>query len=348
VTRSRTAWTSGSVLDVRPLGEDRAEVGEPDQGRAGQVGDRRVDVVGQGQVDEDPVVLVLRRRDGDEVGADEVLGRSGGRHDDVRLGDRVDQPVHLDGAPAGDLGQPLPAGQGPVRDEEAADTTPGGGGGGQAGHSAGADDEHRAAVEVAEQPLRLVEAGLHQGAADRVDPRLVVSALADPKCLLQKGVQRLSDGARALAGAERVAELAEYLRLADRHRVEPGGHREGVGDGAVLEVHVEMRGQLGPVHAADVRERLPDRGDRPVEGERFRIHLEAVARAEDDRLPDRVGRRDPVRESAVGAPATASSKAIGAVRWDRPMTSRLTGRPPRAGRGVRPASHGRPARGARC
>ena len=172
--------------------------------------------------------------------------------------------------------------------------------GGQAGHAAGADDEHRAAVEVAEQPLRLVESGLDQGAADRVDRRLVVSALADPKCLLQKGVQRLSDGARALAGPERVAELAEDLRLADRHRVEPGGHREGVGDGAVLEVHVEVSGQLGPVHAADVRERLSDRGDRPVEGERFRIHLEAVARAEDDRLPDRVGGRDPVRESARG------------------------------------------------
>ena len=46
------------------------------------------------------------------------------------------------------------------------------------------------------------------------------------------------------AGAQRRAHLAEDLALADDHRVQAAGDREQVRDGAVLVVHVEVRGEL--------------------------------------------------------------------------------------------------------
>ena len=52
---------------------------------------------------------------------------------------------------------------------------------------------------------------------------------------------------RAGFGAERVgrAQLAEDLRLADHHRVEPGRHGEHVLDGGLGEVDVEVVGEIG-------------------------------------------------------------------------------------------------------
>ncbi len=175
----------GQRLDVGPVREDRPQLGEPDEGGAGLVTDGRVDVMGQGQVDEDPFVTTAGRRGGDEVGADEVLGRAGRGDDDVGLGDGVDQAVHPDGPAAGGLGQPFASRQGPVRDEDAAHTAAGGGRGGQAGHATGADDEHGTRRQRTQDALRLVEASLYEGAAHGVDGGLVVSPLADPKRLLQ-------------------------------------------------------------------------------------------------------------------------------------------------------------------
>ena len=176
----------GQRLDVRSGREGRPEVGQPDERRARQVRDGGVDVVRQGQVDEDAVVRALGGRRGDKVGPDEVLGGAGRGDHDVGLGDRLDQPLHRDGASARRLGQALATGEGAVRDDERTDATTRRRRGGEAGHPAGADDEDGTRREVAEHALGLVEAGLHERPADRVDRGLVMRPLADPKCLLQK------------------------------------------------------------------------------------------------------------------------------------------------------------------
>ena len=66
-------------------------------------------------------------------------------------------------------------------------------------------------------------------------------ALADAQRLLEQHVEGRADGAALLAEPQRLAGLAEDLALADDHRVEAGGDLEEVGDGAVVVVDVEVR-----------------------------------------------------------------------------------------------------------
>ncbi len=58
------------------------------------------------------------------------------------------------------------------------------------------------------------------------------------------GVELAAGRPGVLGAAQGDPDLAEDLALADDHRVQPAGHREQVLDGAVLVVHVEVRGEL--------------------------------------------------------------------------------------------------------
>ena len=113
----------GQRLDVRSGREGRPEVGQAEERRARQVRDGGVDVVRQGQVDEDAVVRALAVDAGDKVGPDEVLGGAGRGDHDVGLGDRLDQPLHRDGASARRRGPGARHGRGAVRDDERTDAT---------------------------------------------------------------------------------------------------------------------------------------------------------------------------------------------------------------------------------
>ena len=130
----------------------------------------------------------------------------------------------------------------------------------------------------------------HQGRGGPVDAGLGPGALADPQRLLEQHVERGTHAALLLAAAQRLAGLAEDLALADRHRVQPGGDVEQVGDRAVLVVHVEVRqhrlGRLaGPLHE-QARELL----DAAVEPVDLGVDLEPVAGGDDRGLGDRRAR----------------------------------------------------------
>ena len=154
-----------------------------------------------------------------------------------------------------------------VDDDDVAGPEPGDGGGGQRAHAPGADDEHVEPAEPTEDGLGAGEPGLDEGAADQVDLGLGVDPLGHPQGLLEQRVERGADVAVGLGVGERAAHLAEDLGLADRHRVQPGGHGEGVGDAAVLVVDVEVRLERGPVDPARGAERRRDVDERAVEGE---------------------------------------------------------------------------------
>ncbi len=78
----------------------------------------------------------------------------------------------------------------------------------------------------------------------------------------------------------RLPHLAEDLRLADQHRVEPAGDGEQVLHGARLVVHVKAAVQLLERHPGRTRQHLADLGDAAVEGGRLRVDLDAVAGGE--------------------------------------------------------------------
>jgi hypothetical protein len=103
-----------------------------------------------------------------------------------------------------------------------------------------------------------------------------------------------TDGADLLAGAERVARLAQDLALADGHRVEPGDHLEEVGDGAVVVVDVEVRDhRLGGL-AGPLDEQPRHLLDAAVEAVDVGVDLEPVAGRDDRRLGDVLAGRDVV------------------------------------------------------
>ena len=122
-----------------------------------------------------------------------------------------------------------------------------------------------------------------------VDVGLGVRPLADPQRLLEQGVQGGADRAELLADAERVAGLAEDLRLADHHRVQPGGDVEEVGHGPVVVVDVEVRHQRPGRLARALDEQPRDLLHRPVETVDVGVDLQPVAGGDDGRLRDVLG-----------------------------------------------------------
>ena len=105
---------------------------------------------------------------------------------------------------------------------------------GQRADLAGADDQHAAPVEAAEDLPRQRdrgEADRHRAFAER---GFGAHALADA----ERPVEQLAEqrpGAAALGGRlERVLHLAEDLRLADDQRIEAGGDAEQMRDRGVV------------------------------------------------------------------------------------------------------------------
>ena len=103
-----------------------------------------------------------------------------------------------------------------------------------------------------------------------------------------------------LRRAQRGADLAEDLALADDHRVEPAGDREQVRDGPVLVVHVEVRGELVDGHAGPPGEQLGGLGDAAVELVDVGVDLDPVAGREHDRLAGVVAADDVVEQLLGG------------------------------------------------
>ena len=95
------------------------------------------------------------------------------------------------------------------------------------------------------------------------------------------------------ASGQRLPDLAEDLALADDHRVQAAGHREQVLHGAVLVVHVQVRGQLAERDAGVPGQQLADGRHRAVELADLGVDLDPVAGAHHQRSrprPRRAGR----------------------------------------------------------
>ena len=124
------------------------------------------------------------------------------------------------------------------------------------------------------------------GGARGVDAGVGVHPLADAQRLLGELVQHAPDRARARRRGVGVAELAEDLRLADDHRVEPRRHREQVLHGRARVVDVDVLGELGQRHAGVPLQHGGDVGEAAVERVDDGVDLDAVARRDEHRLRD--------------------------------------------------------------
>ena len=289
---ARTASTSAPGLGVL---EVAGQVGQRHQRDARQVDHRRVDVVGQGEVDQGQ--RTGRGRDG--LAAEQDAGGAGAGDDEVGVGDLGVEVAQR--RPAGVVltGEALGPLRRAVDHDDLAGPTAYDGRDGEAGHAAGADDDDAAPSEVVGRP---VEGGGDERRRRAVDAGLGVGALADAQGLLEQGVEGRAHRAQLLAAAERVAGLAEDLGLADGHRVEPGRDLEQVGDGAVVVVDVEVGQQRLDALVGRGQQALREVLDAAVEAVDGGVDLEPVAGRDHGRLGD-VGVGQHVLDQLVGAVA---------------------------------------------
>jgi hypothetical protein len=67
------------------------------------------------------------------------------------------------------------------------------------------------------------------------------TSLATAKGVLKEFVQRRTKSAGLLGNAYRLLHLAENLRLAENHRIEPTGNPKGMANGIAFGIGVEVR-----------------------------------------------------------------------------------------------------------
>ena len=138
-----------------------------------------------------------------------------------------------------------------VDDDDVGGTAAGQRGGGEGGHRAGAR-RRRPPGGRGPRRIRSSAADTRVGAAWSM-PVSACARLPTRRACWNSTLSGRADRAGLLPAGQRIAGLAEDLRLADRHRVEPGGHLEQVGDRPVVVVDVEVRQQVlgGPARPLD-------------------------------------------------------------------------------------------------
>ncbi len=127
-----------------------------------------------------------------------------------------------------------------VRNEQAADVLALQVLGDEFDRNAGTDEQRRVLLEVGEELLRQGYRRVGDRNGARADLGVGAYFFRDRKGVLEQSRQLLADGPGALGVAVGVLELAENLRFAQHHGVEPAGHPEDVAQCRVV-VQLEQR-----------------------------------------------------------------------------------------------------------
>ncbi|OIQ80212.1 hypothetical protein GALL_380470 [mine drainage metagenome] len=174
-------------------------------------------------------------------------------------------------------------------------------GGDQLDHFAGADEQHPAVGQVLEHGFGQLDAGRCHADRMRADLGRRAHFLGHRERALEHLPQRAAQRAGLGRGAHRVLHLAEDLRLAQHHRIEPAGDAEGMAHGAVLHQPVAVLEQFAGVQVALARQPVDQRLARVVG--RGAVDLGAVAGRQDRGL-DRavVARQQGIAQRAQAVP----------------------------------------------
>ena len=159
-------------------------------------------------------------------------------------------------------------------------------------HLSGADHDHRAPVEIAEDLFRERNRGVADGDGAGAQSGFRPDALADGKGRVEQAVEQRTGGFGVLGGAVRLFDLAENLRFADDQRVESGRDAKEMAGRLDVRHFIEVRldgRHFDAVERADERHQLGTRRRDILAGD---VQLGAIARREH-------------RHLAAGAPRSA-------------------------------------------
>ncbi|ABA50496.1 hypothetical protein BURPS1710b_3601 [Burkholderia pseudomallei 1710b] len=224
---------------------DRAEIVDGIEEHVLQLADFGLDVARHREVDHEdrPVAARLHRAlDGAET--DDRQRRCRARHDDVELVHARGQIGERHRAAAEALGELRAALGGAVRDDELARALRGEVGRAELDHLARADEQHALLRDLLEDALREAHGrGRHRHRL-RADLGRAAHFLRDRERALEQLVQVGAERTRLGRGAYRVLHLAEDLRFAEHHRIEPGRDAKRVAHRLGLRQRVHVRREL--------------------------------------------------------------------------------------------------------
>jgi hypothetical protein len=155
--------------------------------------------------------------------------------------------------------------------------------GAQFDHLTGADEENLLIGDTFEDPLTQAHRGSGHGDDIGPDRRRRPHFLGHREGVLKEFVQRRTKSARLLGNAYRLLHLAENLRLAENHRIEPTGNPKGMSNGIALGIGIEVRRDLMARQTMVVGEPLRRR----VRDIARNVQLGTIAGRQDRRLVDR-------------------------------------------------------------
>ena len=94
----------------------------------------------------------------------------------------------------------------------------------------------------------------------RANARVGANALGDGEGLLEQAVERIAQAARVARRLPGFLDLAEDLRLAEDHRIQPGGHAEQMPNGAAVDMLIQVAGQRVGLESVVSGQPVRDRG----------------------------------------------------------------------------------------
>ena len=147
----------------------------------------------------------------------------------------------------------------------------------QLDHLAGADEQAGLLLDAGEDPLGQPHRG--SGHRHRVGADLGAGAhlLGHRKGALEQLVQQQAEGAGLLGGLHRLFHLAEDLRFAQHHRIEPGRDAERVLCGFFARQRIQVGRQFAPLDVVEIGQPLRD----GIGAGRVAIQFGAVAGRQD-------------------------------------------------------------------
>ena len=152
----------------------------------------------------------------------------------------------------------------------------------QLDHLAGADEQHAGLAQVLEQLGGQAHRGGGHADGVRADLGGRAHVLRDREGPLEHLVQRGAERAGRVGLAHGLLHLAEDLRLAQHHRIEPTGYAKGMAGSLPVFKDVCMVRELVAAHAAHLRQPV-HRGHHHL-GRRGAVELGAVARGDEGGL----------------------------------------------------------------
>ncbi len=260
-----------------------AQVVDAVQVDVGQFAHAGLDVARHRDVDhEHRPAFARRHRMLDHGAGHDRLARGGGGNHDVGFGQMLRQVGQRDRVTAVAAGQLLRGFQRAVGDDDPARLLFGEVARGQFDGVAGADQQHAGLLEVGKHLLGQAHRGERDRHRVRADAGVGAHALGHREGVLQQPVHRRLQCLRPACQLVGVLHLAEDLRLAQHHRVQPGGDAEHVAYRVVFIVPIQELIQFaGSQMMMTTQPRLRDvlRARRHAD-----IQLGAVAGGQDHRL----------------------------------------------------------------